>query len=87
MEKLNVCDFYDVISYGTKNHGIPHNKLHDMLVDIDIHLGCVYVDDIAATLGDNPDYLTEENKQAMEIVVEFAEFHGVQEFYIAPKNW
>jgi len=80
MEKINACEFSELLTHAQKEFGIHWNAAHEMLVDGDVCEGNVYVDDIESC------WEGQEMPMSVKIVLSFAKKHGVTEFYILPKN-
>jgi len=80
MEKINACEFSELLSHAEKEFGIPWNAAHQMFVNDGVYEGNVYVEDIESCWED------QEPPMSVKIVLSFAKKHDVTEFYILPKN-
>ena len=91
VQPIYITDFHTLINWCCDKLDDNYNKMHDRLVDIDMHTGPVYIEDMRVELNEYLDdlkkRLTPEQIEVMMCVVEFAEHHRVDDFYIEPKNW
>ena len=87
MKKINICSLSDILVFGEREFGIPYNKLHDIMVDADICGGEVYLDDIIHQVENYPEETDVNEMKASMVIIDFAKYHDVTEFHIAPKSW
>jgi len=92
MEKINLCEFSELLQFAEKKHGILYNKAHEMFVKADKFSGQVYVEELENEVLNYSDKLSADEITVNNIIIDFAAYHSsklrtIKEFYIAPKNW
>jgi len=80
MEKINACEFGELLRHAQNEFYFPWNAAHQLLVDDGIYEGNVDVEDIESC------WEGQEMPMSVKIVLSFAKKHNVREFYILPKN-